>query len=59
MWLGYERVMTKVPGCVIMPRTTEQVQKIVKVCNATKSPTSHTAPDSTAPVLIHILRMLC
>ncbi|MBI5592789.1 MAG: FAD-binding oxidoreductase [Deltaproteobacteria bacterium] len=30
--LGYERVMTKVPGCVIMPRTTEEVQKIVKVC---------------------------
>ena len=30
---GYERVMTKIPGCVIMPRTTEEVQKIVKVCN--------------------------
>jgi glycolate oxidase len=30
--LGYERVMTRVPGCVIMPRTTEEVQKIVKVC---------------------------
>ena len=23
--LGYERVMTRVPGCVIMPRTTEEV----------------------------------
>src|SRR4030065_142394 len=30
--LGYERVMTRVPGCVIMPRTTEEVQKTVKVC---------------------------
>ncbi len=30
--LGYERVMTRVPGCVVMPRTTEEVQKIVKVC---------------------------
>ena len=25
--LGYERVMTKLPGVVIMPRTTEEVQK--------------------------------
>ncbi len=30
---GYERVMTRVPGCVILPRTTEHVQKIVRVCN--------------------------
>ena len=30
--LGYERVMTRVPGCVIMPKTTEEVQRIVKVC---------------------------
>ncbi|MBN1626875.1 MAG: FAD-binding oxidoreductase, partial [Deltaproteobacteria bacterium] len=29
---GYERVMTTIPGAVIMPRTTEEVQKIVKVC---------------------------
>jgi len=36
--LGYERVMTKIPGCVIMPRTTEEVQKIVKVCNRYKVP---------------------
>ena len=36
--LGYERMMTKVPGCVIMPRTTEEVQKIVKVCNRYKIP---------------------
>jgi len=34
--LGYERVMTKVPGCVIMPKTTEEVQKIVRVCNRYK-----------------------
>jgi hypothetical protein len=31
--LGYERVMTRVPGCVAMPRTTEQVQRLVKACN--------------------------
>ena len=36
--LGYERVMTKVPGCVIMPRTTEEVQRIVKVCNRYRVP---------------------
>jgi hypothetical protein len=36
--LGYERVMTKIPACVIMPRTTEEVQKIVKVCNRYKVP---------------------
>ncbi len=31
--LGYERVMTQVPACVIMPANTEEVQKIVRVCN--------------------------
>jgi glycolate oxidase len=36
--LGYERVMTKIPGCVIMPRTTEEVQKIVKLCNRYEIP---------------------
>ena len=30
--MGYERVMTTIPGCIIMPKTTEEVQKIVKVC---------------------------
>jgi hypothetical protein len=35
---GYERVMTKIPGAVILPRTTEDVQKIVKVCNRYKVP---------------------
>lgn len=29
---GYERIMTKLPACVIMPESTEQVQKIVKIC---------------------------
>jgi len=36
--LGYERVMTKIPGCVIMPLTTEEVQKTVRVCNRYKIP---------------------
>jgi glycolate oxidase len=36
--LGYERVMTKLPACVIMPLDTEEVQKIVKVCNRYKIP---------------------
>ncbi|MFC2022566.1 FAD-binding oxidoreductase, partial [Chloroflexota bacterium] len=36
--LGYERVMTKIPGCVIMPRSTKEVQKIVKICNRYKIP---------------------
>jgi len=31
--LGYERVMTKVPAAVMLPRSTEEVQRIVKVCN--------------------------
>jgi glycolate oxidase len=35
---GYERVMTRIPGCVIMPLNTEEVQKIVKVCNRYKIP---------------------
>jgi len=30
---GYERVMTVIPGAVILPKTTEEVQKIVKICN--------------------------
>jgi glycolate oxidase len=41
---GYERVMTKIPGCVIMPETTEEVQKIVKICYRYKVPY---APYST------------
>src|SRR4030042_1122818 len=36
--LGYERVMTKIPGAVILPRSTEEVQKVVKVCNRYKVP---------------------
>jgi glycolate oxidase len=35
---GYERVMTRIPGCVVMPRTTEEVQKIVRVCIRYKIP---------------------
>lgn len=35
---GYERVMTKIPGAVILPRTTDEVQKIVRVCNRFKVP---------------------
>lgn len=31
--LGYERVMTTIPHAVVLPRTTEEVQKIVKICN--------------------------
>ncbi|MBP2625944.1 MAG: linked oxidase domain protein [Firmicutes bacterium] len=30
---GYERMMTKLPGAVILPRTTEDIQKIVKICH--------------------------
>lgn len=29
---GYERVMTRIAGAVVMPRTTEDVQQIVKIC---------------------------
>ena len=35
---GYERVMTKIPGVVLLPRTTEEVQRIVKACNRYKVP---------------------
>ncbi len=31
--LGYERVMTKIPAVVVLPRNTEEVQSIVKICN--------------------------
>ena len=31
--LGYERVMTVLPAAVILPKDTEEVQKIVKICN--------------------------
>jgi FAD/FMN-containing dehydrogenase len=30
---GYEKVMCKIPGTVVLPKTTEEVQKIVKICN--------------------------
>ena len=36
--LGYERVMTRIPGCVVMPETTEEVQRIVKTCNRYQIP---------------------
>ena len=42
--LGYERVMTKIPGAVIMPKTTEEVQKIVKICSRYCVPYVLTAP---------------
>ncbi|MDD7408870.1 MAG: FAD-binding oxidoreductase [Anaerovoracaceae bacterium] len=29
---GYERVMTRLPGAVCMPRTTKDIQEIVKIC---------------------------
>ena len=29
---GYDRVMTKLPGAIVMPDTTEQIQQIMKVC---------------------------
>ncbi len=36
--LGYERVMTTIPAAVVLPRTTEDVQRIVKICNRYKVP---------------------
>ncbi|NQT17756.1 MAG: FAD-binding oxidoreductase [Planctomycetes bacterium] len=64
--LGYERVMSKLPGCVIMPRTTEEVQRIVKLCSRLKipyvpfatgfwGPRSH--PHTSDSLLIHMQRM--
>ncbi len=35
---GYEKVMTVIPAVVILPRNTEEVQKIVKICNRYKVP---------------------
>ena len=35
---GYERVMTTIPAVVILPRNTEEVQRIVKICNRYKVP---------------------
>jgi|PlaIllAssembly_1097288.scaffolds.fasta_scaffold23760_2 hypothetical protein len=36
--LGYERVMCTIPGAVVLPKNTEEVQKIVKICNRYKVP---------------------
>jgi hypothetical protein len=30
---GYERVLCTIPAAVILPRTTEDIQKIVRICN--------------------------
>ncbi len=35
---GYERVMTTIPAVVILPRNTEEVQRIVKICCRYKVP---------------------
>jgi hypothetical protein len=36
--LGYEKVLCTRPACVIMPRTTAEVQRIVRLCNRYKIP---------------------
>jgi hypothetical protein len=36
--IGYERVMTKIPSVVVLPRNTEEVQRIVKICNRYRVP---------------------
>ncbi len=36
--MGYGKVMPKIPACIIMPKTTEEVQKIVRACNRYKVP---------------------
>lgn len=36
--LGYERVMTRVPAAVILPRTSSEVQAIVRICNRYQIP---------------------
>jgi FAD/FMN-containing dehydrogenase len=36
--LGYERVMTTIPAMVVLPRNTEEVQRIVKICVRYKIP---------------------
>jgi glycolate dehydrogenase FAD-linked subunit len=35
---GYEKVMTVIPAVVILPRNTEEVQRIVKICNRYRVP---------------------
>jgi len=51
--------MTKIPAVVILPRSTEEVQKIVKVCNRYKVPMFRTARGFTAPGPIATLTMNC
>jgi len=36
--MGFAKVMSRLPAAVIMPKTTEEVQKIVRVCNLFKIP---------------------
>ncbi len=35
---GFEKMMPTIPACVIMPRTTEEVQKTVRVCTRYRIP---------------------
>lgn len=64
--MGYEKIMTKVPACVIMPKTTEEVQKIVRVCNRYQVPFTpistmwfgpRSAPHVPDALLIDLKRM--
>ena len=57
--LGYERVMTTIPGCVIMPRTTEEVQRIVKVCYRNDIPYVPYSTGFYGPRSIPMWRMRC
>ncbi len=36
--IGYGKVMARIPACIVMPKTTDEVQKIVKACNRYKVP---------------------
>lgn len=64
--MGFGKVMSKYPAAVIMPKTTEEVQGIVRACNRYKVPyipvstmwwLAHAVPHVDGSLLIDLKRM--
>lgn len=57
--LGYERVMTCIPGCVILPGPRKRYKKSSVSATASKSLIYPTAPVFTARTLIRMWKVRC
>jgi glycolate oxidase len=64
--MGYGKVMSRYPGAVIMPKTTEEVRKIIQICNRYGVPyipvstmwwLAHAVPHVEDALLIDLKRM--